>query len=77
VPGAALLGDVEDALGVQIDNAGAATFGGHLIELLGRVPETGEVVDVEGFAVTVLAVDEARVEELRIAAPQSDRHEVA
>ena len=46
-------------------------IGGHLIELLGRVPDAGEVVEVEGFAATVLAVDEARVEALRIAAPQN------
>jgi CBS domain containing-hemolysin-like protein len=75
VPGAALLGEVEDALGVEIGNAGAATIGGHLIELLGRVPEAGEVVEVEGLPVTVLAVDEARVEELRIAVPQDERRD--
>ena len=46
--GAAQLGDVEDALGVEIENTGEATIGGHLIELLGRVPEAGEAVDLAG-----------------------------
>ena len=66
VQGSALLGEVEDELGVEFENAGEATIGGHLIELLGRVPEAGEVVDLEGRKATVLAVDEARIESLRI-----------
>ena len=64
--GAAQLGDVEDALGVEIENTGEATIGGHLIELLGRVPEVGETVDLAGFAVRIDAVDEARIVELRV-----------
>jgi CBS domain containing-hemolysin-like protein len=64
--GTAPLGDVEDELGLEFANAGEATIGGHVVELLGRVPEAGEVVDVEGRAVTVTAVDEARIVELRI-----------
>jgi CBS domain containing-hemolysin-like protein len=66
VQGSALLGEVEDELGVEFENAGEATIGGHLIELLGRVPDAGEVVELEGRKVTVVAVDEARIESLRI-----------
>jgi CBS domain containing-hemolysin-like protein len=66
IQGSALLGDVEDELGIEIENTGEATIGGHLIELLGRVPEAGEVVELEGHQVTILAVDEARIESLRI-----------
>jgi CBS domain containing-hemolysin-like protein len=67
VAGTAPLGDVEDALGIEIDNSGEATIGGHLVEALGRVPEAGEVVTMEGLEVTVTAVDEARIVELRFA----------
>ncbi len=63
--GTAQLGDVEDALGIDIDNAGEATIGGHVVELLGRIPEAGEVVEVEGLPVTVTKVDEAHIVELR------------
>jgi CBS domain containing-hemolysin-like protein len=66
VQGSALLGEVEDELGLEFENAGEATIGGHLIELLGRVPDAGEVVELEGRKATVLAVDEARIEALRI-----------
>ena len=63
--GTASLGDVEDALGIDIENAGEATIGGHVVELLGRIPEAGEVVEVEGLPVSINAVDEARIVELR------------
>jgi len=65
VAGTAPLGDVEHELGIEIENAGEATIGGHVVEMLGRVPEAGEVVDVEGRAVKITAVDEARIVELR------------
>jgi CBS domain containing-hemolysin-like protein len=66
--GTAPLGDVEDALGVDLENAGEATIGGHVVELLGRIPDAGEVVDVEGLSVAISAVDEARIVELRFLA---------
>ena len=66
VAGTAALGDIEDALGVEFENAGEATIGGHLVELLGRVPAAGEVVQLAGRSVTVTAVDEARIVQLRI-----------
>jgi CBS domain containing-hemolysin-like protein len=72
--GTASLGDVEAALGVDLENAGEATIGGHVVELLGRIPEAGEVVDVEGLPVAIDAVDEARIVELRFLV--ADRQEV-
>ena len=56
---------------MEIENTGEATIGGHLVELLGRVPEAGETVDLAGFAVRIDAVDEARIVELRVALPPS------
>ena len=63
--GTAPLGEVEDELGIDLENAGEATIGGHVVELLGRVPEAGEVVRVDGLPVSITAVDEARIVELR------------
>jgi len=65
VAGTAPLGDVEDELGIELENTGEATIGGHVVEALGRVPQAGEVVTIEGRAVTVTVVDEARIVELR------------
>jgi CBS domain containing-hemolysin-like protein len=39
-----------------------------VVELLGRIPDAGEVVDVEGLSVAISAVDEARIVELRFLA---------
>lgn len=66
--GTAPLGEVEDELGIDMENAGEATIGGHVVELLGRIPEAGEVVEVEGLPVSIVAVDEARIVELRFLA---------
>ncbi len=63
--GTAPLGLVEDELGIDIENTGEATIGGHVIELLGRVPEAGEVVEIESLPVAITVVDEARIVELR------------
>jgi len=63
--GTAPLGEVEDELGIDMETAGEATIGGHVVELLGRIPEAGEVVQVEGLPVSITAVDEARIVELR------------
>ena len=73
--GTAPLGEVEDALGVDLENAGEATIGGHVVELLGRIPEAGEVVDVEGLSVAISAVDEARIVELRFLAVEHEETE--
>lgn len=64
VSGTASLGEVEDALDFEFENAGEATIGGHVVEVLGRVPEVGEVIDLDGRPVAITAVDEARVVEL-------------
>ncbi len=73
--GTAPLGDVEDELGIDIENTGEATIGGHVIELLGRVPEAGEVVAIEGLPVAITVVDEARIVELRFLAVEPQEAE--
>jgi CBS domain containing-hemolysin-like protein len=65
VQGSATLGEIEDALEIEITNGGEATIGGHVVELLGRVPDPGEIVEVEGFPATIDEVDEARIVALR------------
>jgi CBS domain containing-hemolysin-like protein len=65
VSGLASLRLVEEALELEFPDAPEATIGGHVVEQLGRIPDVGEVVQIDGFDVEVLAVDEARVIELR------------
>jgi CBS domain containing-hemolysin-like protein len=65
IDGAAPLRMVAERLGATIEASHEATIGGHLIELLGRVPEPGEVVSLGGIALEVVEVDDTRVATLR------------
>jgi magnesium and cobalt exporter, CNNM family len=67
IQGAAPLRVVEDELGVSLAGAHEATIGGHVVEALGRLPRAGELVHLDGRALEVTRVGEARVEELRAA----------
>ncbi len=66
VSGAAPIRLVAERLGVEVEDPHEATIGGHVVELLGRVPEVGELVEVDGHVMEVTAVDETRVAELAV-----------
>jgi len=53
----------------------STTVGGLVSEWLGRVPRAGEVVDRDGIRVEVLASDDLRVGQVRIAKSQEVAHE--
>jgi CBS domain containing-hemolysin-like protein len=65
VEGGAPLRLVSEELGLDIDSSHEATIGGHVMETLGRVPDEGEVVQLEGAEAEVTGVGEATVTELR------------
>jgi len=69
VSGAAPIRLVAERLGVEVANPHEATIGGHVVELLGRVPEVGELVEVDGHTMEVTAVEETRVAELTLVGP--------
>jgi len=66
VTGTAPLRAVAAATGMEVDAPHEATIGGHLLEAVGRVPDAGEVVELDGRAVEVIDVDGAQILELRI-----------
>lgn len=53
----------------------STTVGGLVGEWLGRVPLAGEVVDRDGVRIEVLASDDRRVEQVRLAKSQTVAHE--
>jgi CBS domain containing-hemolysin-like protein len=65
IDGSAPLRLVTERLGVTIDAPHEATIGGHLIEQIGRVPDPGELVELDGVALEVLAVDDTQISTLR------------
>src|SRR5829696_7802485 len=57
---------VEEHLGVQFSDHHEATIGGVVLEHLGRLPEEGEEVEVDGVRFSVLASGDAQIGELRV-----------
>jgi CBS domain containing-hemolysin-like protein len=58
--------DMAERVGVEIEPEGYETVGGFLLAHLGRVPASGEQVDVEGLHVEVLEAERRRVHRVRI-----------
>ncbi len=57
---------LEEELGVVLEDAHEATIGGHLVELIGRLPAVGEQIVVGGHRLEVCEVDDARIVQLRL-----------
>jgi CBS domain containing-hemolysin-like protein len=66
VNGAAPIHLVSETLGIEFSNPDEATIGGHVLEVLGRLPEPGELVDVDGHRLEVVTIEDARIVELRV-----------
>jgi CBS domain containing-hemolysin-like protein len=66
VSGKAGIETVSERLGVLIEREGFETFGGYLMARLGRVPSTGDVLNVDDLVVEVLDAERRRVHRLRV-----------
>lgn len=66
VDGGAKIGDVNDALGLDLASEDYDSIGGYVIELLDHLPEIGEVGQDENAKFEVLEADKTRVERIRI-----------
>ncbi len=66
VDGQAPVRALAERLGWELDEHHESTVGGYLSELLGRVPEVGEVVECHGRRVEILAVEETRITSLAV-----------
>jgi CBS domain containing-hemolysin-like protein len=65
--GSAFIHAIGRLLGVELADIHQATVGGAMIERLGRVPEPGDVVEVDGLRLEVTDVQDGRVKKVRIA----------
>ncbi|MDP8908621.1 MAG: hemolysin family protein [Chloroflexota bacterium] len=68
VDGAASLRLVADELGVAFEGSHEATIGGLIIERLGRIPNSGETLELDGWRAQVTRVEQAVIKELRFTA---------
>jgi CBS domain containing-hemolysin-like protein len=64
--GSAFVYAVARMLGVDLRDVYQATIRGVVIERLGRVPEPGDVVEVDGLRLEVAGVHDGQVDEVRI-----------
>ena len=66
VPGLWRPDEVRERIGAAVpDGPAYETTGGYVMAALGRVPEVGDVVELPGWRLTVLAMDGMRVDRLR------------
>ncbi|WP_193105114.1 hemolysin family protein [Brachybacterium sp. FME24] len=64
--GGLILQEFEAATDIELpDTGGYETVGGFIMARLGRIPEGGDVVEVDGGRLEVLEVDERRVQKVR------------
>lgn len=66
IDGSAPVRLVAERLGIQIVGPHEATIGGFVVELLGRLPEPGETIFLEGAELRIAAVDETRITALEV-----------
>ena len=64
--GLTLVQDVEEATGLSIGGEGYDTLGGFLMARLGRLPRTGDLIEVAGHEFRVMAMDGRRVDRVFI-----------
>ena len=66
VPGSLPVRDLAGELGVDLEDPHETTIGGHIVEELGRVPEPGEQVEIDGLRVEVLESEGPLLQKLRV-----------
>jgi CBS domain containing-hemolysin-like protein len=64
--------EVADATGFQMPSGEYETLAGLVLTRLGRIPEVGEEVAVDGWQLTVVRRDRNRIAELRLARPGAE-----
>jgi CBS domain containing-hemolysin-like protein len=61
--------EVETATGFEMPEGEFETLAGLVLDQLGHIPEPGEMVELEGWRLEVVAMDRLRIATVRIVAP--------
>jgi putative hemolysin len=69
VDGLLNLDDFAEATGLELPDGPYETVAGYVLAELGRLPEIGDEIEVEGRTLTVLELDGRRIARLRVAPP--------
>ena len=60
------MNDLNDMLGTSLENEEVDTLGGAIYAQLGRMPDEGDTVDLNGITVSVLAVEGTRIKKVLV-----------
>jgi CBS domain containing-hemolysin-like protein len=71
VEGACPVDRVNEELGLGLPEGEYVTLGGFILERLGRIPEEGDEVDVDGAVLRVTAMDRRRIAKVVVRAPSA------
>ena len=66
IEGSTNLGDFAEASGIELDQGNYETVAGYVIARLGRIPEVGDAVDIEGSVLEVVEMVGPRVTQLAL-----------
>ena len=64
--------ELNDAAGLELESPDVSTIGGYVTHLIGRLPQQGEKVTIDGYEVTITKCDGRRVEQLHFKRTQVD-----
>ncbi len=78
IDGLTLIEDVNEQLGLHLEDPNYDTIAGYVLGRLGHIPKTGEVVELDdGLRLRVLAMDGLRIAKLRLERIKSPESETA
>jgi magnesium and cobalt exporter, CNNM family len=73
VDGKLNLDEIAEISGLMLPEGPYATVGGYLMAVLGRLPQTGDEVEHDGFRLQITEVDGRRAARVRVTPPAEDR----
>src|SRR6266436_3934297 len=56
--------ELQELVGLHLENADVSTIGGYVVQLLGHLPKQGEQVEIESYLVTISQTDGRRILQL-------------
>jgi putative hemolysin len=68
--GSMTIDDFEEAVGIRLRRNGARTLAGLVLDSLGRYPDPGDVVALDGVEIRVDGVDGLRITDLQVTLPR-------
>jgi CBS domain containing-hemolysin-like protein len=64
VAGQITIDDLEEAIGLRLEEGDYVTLGGYLFDLLGRIPDEGDEIDADGWSFKIQTMDKRRIDEV-------------